>query len=388
MTETEQRRPLRYEPLLGRDIRDGPWADQGVSTDQKIREAIATRNWDDVATLAGYFVTEAGVCYKLYRQWRGDLTALLAEWGVPQTDIDELEAGLALLLEHPDGRAFDAQQQWQRVLGAAQDLADAAHAVNAASAADAALGAPPARLLPLLDDLRETWRQCHDRDVDMISGVMDQFVRRFGESSIGPMYDRILRPWFEARYAMFDVDQHPWADATRVNLHVAFEAMRGHLCGPGRRGDVEFEETDDRYVLRFDPCGSGGRSVRGDAIEGTPPRDQAPYNWPLTREPAAWNHFEPGVCTYCAHCVMLTEIMPMEAFGYPVRAVDPPRPVPAGATPQRCSWTMFKDLAAVPDEYYTRVGRIRPPVVGSGACGGVPERRSAPRGALPPRSEA
>ena len=64
---------------------------------------------------------------------------------------------------------------------------------------------------------------------------------------------------------------------------VACEAMRGHLVGPERTGDFELIETDDRYILRFDPCGSGRRTVRGDSIEGTPPRMEPPYNWSVAR---------------------------------------------------------------------------------------------------------
>src|SRR5262249_2870440 len=146
----------------------------------------------------------------------------------------------------------------------------------------------PAACRAALEELVEQWRQCHDRDVDHLTGLMSVVVERLGEQALADMYDALLVPWFNARYAEFDVDSHPWAQSLVLNLTVAFEAMRGHLCGPGRRGDVDFEEQDDRYVLRFAPCGSGGRTVRGDDLEGTPPRDHAPYLWPLTREPAPW----------------------------------------------------------------------------------------------------
>ena len=106
---------------------------------------------------------------------------------------------------------------------------------------------------------------------------------------------------------------------------VACEAMRGHLVGPERTGDMELVELEDRFVLRFDPCGSGGRTLRGDSIEGTPPRMQPPYDWTVTEEPHTWNHNTPGVCLYCTHCIILMEEMPIDRFGYPVRVVDPPR---------------------------------------------------------------
>ena len=49
--------------------------------------------------------------------------------------------------------------------------------------------------------------------------------------------------------------------------------------GPERTGDFELIETVDRFILRFDPSGSGQRTLRGDWIEGTPARMEAPYNW-------------------------------------------------------------------------------------------------------------
>jgi hypothetical protein len=226
-----------------------------------------------------------------------------------------------------------------------------------------------------MDEARELWRQTHDRDVDHVYGLMSEVVERHGEEAVRPMYDRVLLPLFAWRYEKFDVDKHPWDEALETLLYVACEAMRGHLCGPERTGDMELVETDDRFILRFDPCGSGGRTVRGDWVEGTPPRMEQPYGWRVSEEPHAWNHGEPGVCLYCAHCIVLMEHMPMDRFGYPVRVVDPPRYPDTDRDPerrQRCQWQMFKDPTAVPEEYYTRSGRTKPERFGSTAHGAEP----------------
>jgi len=328
--------------------------------------AVREQRWDDATELARYFLTEADVCFSLFRQWIDDLRAFLASYGVSAEDLAATEAEIFSLLTMPDGSPWCPVEVWGSLERQVDDFAKAAVARDSETA------------LELVEVFTETWRRCHDRDVDHIAGLMNQVVSRYGEAAIGPMYDHILLPWFTTRYSEFDVDKHPWEEALRVNMMVAFEAMRGHLSGPGRRGDVEIEDLPDRYVMRFDPCGSGGRSIRGDEIEGTPPRMEAPYDWPVTKEPAPWNHSKPGVCVYCAHCIVLTEIMTIDAYGYPVRAVDPPR---YGETDERgqaakCSWTMFKDLSAVPEEYYTRVGRTKPDQIGSNACGGVPNATS------------
>ena len=79
------------------------------------------------------------------------------------------------------------------------------------------------------------------------------------------------------RYEKFDVARNPWSDSLWTNVYLAFEAMRGHLVGPERDGTMEFTEDAERFTWRFDPCGSGGRSMRGDAIEGSPPRMESPF---------------------------------------------------------------------------------------------------------------
>lgn len=351
---------LEHHDVLGRMIRSGSWDEQGVATYRRIVEAIEDDRWPDADRLCDYFVVEAKVCYDIYRQWTDDIIRFLVDQGVAADDIDGAVVGLRRLLAHPDGRPFDPIAQWQQVH---RSKAAIQHEIRRHDRSAA---------LEELDVLVEAWRQCHDRDVDTVAGLMNEVIERLGEAALGEMYDAILVPWFDARYSLFDIDRHDWPTAMHLNVQVAFEAMRGHLCGPQRRGDVGVEETDDRIVLSFDPCGSGGRQVRGDDIEGTAPRHEAPYRWRLTSEPAALNHFEPGVCAYCAHCILLTEVMPMRAFGYPVRAVDPPRPTPDRSAPEPCRWTVFKDPTAVPDEYYRRVGMTKPDRFGSEACGGNP----------------
>jgi hypothetical protein len=350
------------QPVLGRKIRGGPWRDQGISTYQKIRDAVADARWRDASELGEYFVTEAAVCFNLYRAWIVGLHDYLATRGTLPDELDAIEERIVTAVALPNGTRFDPGALW------AQLNAEVGDFLRAAADADTSAA------LVILDQFVETWRRCHDRDVDHIGGLMNEVTTRYGESEIGPMYEHLLLPWFEARYSQFDVDKHSWEQAQTLNMMVAFEAMRGHLCGPGRRGDIEIEELPDRFVMRFDPCGSGGRMVRGCSVEETPPRMEHPYEWPVTQVPAPWNHGKPGVCTYCSHCIVLTEIMTIDAFGYPVRAVDPPRYGERDtATPAKCSWSMFKDPSAIPDEYYVRVGRTKPERVGSKACGGAPK---------------
>lgn len=350
---------IEYLPAIGRRVRLGSWDDQRISTYAKIHEAIDAGDWDFAAELGAYFVDEASVCYGIYRQWVPDLRAFLRENGISADELKEIDKKIVAKLNLPEGDPWDAALQWHKVRMLGEELLKALHLHEAERGHE------------LLVELKETWRRCHDRDVDHTYGLMSAIVERLGEESIGRMWDRVILPLFIWRYEKFDIDKGTWADALDTLMLVACEAMRGHLVGPERTGDFELIETDDRYILRFDPCGSGGRTIRGDVIEGTPPRMQPPYDWTVSEQEHPWNHYQTGVCHYCTHCIRLMEELPIDRFGYPVRVIDPPRygVDDADGRPLKCQWQMFKDPTNVPAEYYERVGRKKPEVFGSVALG-------------------
>lgn len=350
---------IEFVPSIGRRARTDSWEDQKISTYRRIREAVAEERWDDAARLTNYFVDEGRVCFGIYRQWIPDLNAFLRENGVSPEDLAEVNAQIVAKLALPDGSPWDPYEQWDRFLTAVEVTVKAAHRQDAE------------QTLALIDEAKETWRRCHDRDVDHTYGLMSEIVARFGESSIGAMWDKVIVPLFSWRYEKFDIDKSTWESSLSTLMLVACEAMRGHLVGPERTGDFELIETEDRYILRFDPCGSGGRTIRGDTIEGTPARMEAPYGWTVSQEPHPWNHGQTGICHYCTHCIRLMEELPMDRFGYPVRVIDPPRygARDAEGNLEKCQWQMFKDPTKVPEEYYERVGRTKPDVFGSAAHG-------------------
>ncbi len=347
---------IAFSEALGRRIRLGSWQDQRVSTYRRIHEALDDERWDDAAALTAYFVDEANVCFSLYRQWIADLNGFLADSGVSRDDLDLVNERIVSTLALPDGTPWSPRRRWDDFITLVERTVGLCHRER------------PDEARAALEQTKEVWRQTHDRDVDHTYGLMSEVVVRLGEPAIATMYERVLLPLFAWRYDKFDIDKHPWDQGLEVLMLVACEAMRGHLVGPERTGDFELIEEDDRFILRFDPCGSGQRTVRGDWIEGTPPRMEAPYNWRVSQEEHSWNHYTKGVCLYCAHCIVLMEEMPIDRFGYPVRVVDPPVYPDTDRDPdrrQKCQWQMFKDPTNVPEEYYRRVGRSRPSAFGS-----------------------
>jgi hypothetical protein len=338
---------LVFSEVLGRRIRSGDWDDQRVATYDKISSAVGDSDFAAAAALTDFFADEAEVIYGIYRGWVPQLIDFLGDRGVGRDELEELNGNILELLRLPDGRWFNARRLWAEFQRTVRDL------VAACGARDSELA------FRLLDAMWNQWRQLHDRDVDHIYGLMDAVVARFGEAELAVMWDAIIGDLFSSRYAKFDVTEYPWEDSLWTNLYLVMEAMRGHLVGPGRKGNFEFSEDEDRFTFRFDPCGSGGHTLRGDdEVEGTPPRMEPPFGWGVTTEEHdfAWN--TKGVCYYCSNCCVVMQLKPIDAFGYPVRVVEPP--TYPSMRQAKCTWHVYKDPTKVPERYYEAVGRKKP----------------------------
>ncbi|CAN5566939.1 hypothetical protein BH20CHL6_BH20CHL6_09990 [soil metagenome] len=367
---------LTWSAEIGKRIRTGEWPDQAVPTLAKAREALVeagdifgTRagRRETSAQLVDYFMEEAKVVYLIYKVWTAGFLEWLAGAGVPEQERAAELARLAQLLAYPDGRPLDPATRWDDLATLAGRLANGIRTYDLA-VAEAELE---------LEALREDWRRLHDRYADLMSGVLAFVARRFGEARLEECYRHVLEPYIQERYMPFDVREHEYQDTIFRNLYLVFEAMRGHLVGPARDGAMEFQEHDDRYEVRFDPCGSGGRSLRGDPDEGTGSRVLAPYEFGVTQGRYDWAWNEEGVCYYCAHCCLALERLPAERWGHPVRVVDPPlwRGEDDPLTRRACQWTVYKSLEAIPESAYQRIGLTKPPL-GESAAAPPPARGS------------
>jgi hypothetical protein len=343
---------ISYSEVLGRRVRSGDWEDQAVATYDKILAALDEGRFADAAELADFFVDEAAVIHSIYRDWIPQLIEFLEGRGVGEDELAEVNEGILALLRLPDGRPFHARRLWGELQAAVREFALLCGRGEGA-AARAQIAAA-----------RDQWQLLHDHDVDHMYGLLDAIVGRWGERAMVDVWEHIVGGLFNARYAKFDITQYSWDESLPTNVYLALEAMRGHLVGPGRRGNVEFEEDEDRYTFRFDPCGSGGHIVRGDReVFDTPPRAEPPYGWRVLEEEHdfAWN--KKGVCLYCTNCCVLMQKKPIEEFGYPVRVVEPP--TYPDTKDVKCTWHVYKDPANVPERYYADVGARKPERLGA-----------------------
>ncbi|CAN5566610.1 hypothetical protein BH23CHL8_BH23CHL8_30050 [soil metagenome] len=371
---------LAWSEAIGKRVRAGDWADQAVPTLTKAREALAEAGdefglkagrREVAAQLVDYFMEEAKVVYVIYDVWTKGFLEWLAAKGVSEAELSAELDRLDRLMAYPDGTPLDPAARWDALGEKAGRLGNRIRAYRI-SVADADIE---------LDELNEGWRQLHDRYADVMAGVLAFVAQRFGEAALEDCYRAVLEPYIQERYMPFDTRMNPYESTLPRNLYTVFEAMRAHLVGPARDGTIELEEHDDRVVVRFDPCGSGGRSMRGDPIEGTGSRVLEPYEFGVTKGKHDWAWNQEGVCYYCAHCCLTLEKLPAERWGHPVRVVEPPiwgGSTEADSTQRKCTWTVYKSLEAIPEEAYRRIGHTKPqlPVIQPGA----PTRDVAPDG--------
>ena len=104
---------------------------------------------------------------------------------------------------------------------------------------------------------------------------------------------------------------------------------------------VTIKDEPDRYVVTYNPCGSGGFLIK---------------NRPeLKLEKAyAWSWSKPGVSYYCLHCCIAWEIIPTELRGYPLYIHLPPEHPDAP-----CLQFHYKNPELIPEEYFSRIGKSK-----------------------------
>jgi len=167
-------------------------------------------------------------------------------------------------------------------------------------------------------------KMMHD---SMCSFVEDAFTHlaTFGEEEIYKLlrkrYEPVIRRWLSD------------TPGVKETMERAIEFQRGH------GGNTTVTEEPDRYVVRCDPCGSGGQLRRTKNVG-------------IAKKAYPWTWGKSGVPYYCIHCSVMWEILPIEMRGYPIRinliGDNPSDP---------CIHLYYKKPELIPEEYFKRIGQ-------------------------------
>jgi len=142
----------------------------------------------------------------------------------------------------------------------------------------------------LLRGQRKDWMPWHDFAVVWLeyfyAAALELGGADYLDSMLAQTYEQAFHAGFP-RYAGMNDDELVREVARTWNYHCA---------------DFSISEEDDRFVFRLDPCGSGGRLLRGDMW-----RDMFRYGDPMSpmmNEPHNINFNRDRAPAYCTHCAV------------------------------------------------------------------------------------
>lgn len=315
---------IAYSQKLGRTIRQEPPPELGIATQTLLERALAAGRWQEADDLAVYMRQELAIMSDILQVWIRDIvTSLMERRG------DASPAALAQALTGSfDSTRLQLGEGTLRQLRAAITRQEAEAATR------------------LAERLRQEFKGPHDAMVVWVQDLLTFIAREYGEEAVAE--------------TVLHANQHIWAPRYELwermtpeeKLQLTVEGMRGRLSGPGRRGDVIIREEEDRYVIAFDPCGSGGVMRRGDPETGGLPL-LVPGG--TNQQPHPWTWGKTGVHWYCTHCCIIMEWASIQDRGYPFR--------PLAHTldhSQPCVWYIYKRPELTRPEHYLNVG-AQPP---------------------------
>lgn len=179
--------------------------------------------------------------------------------------------------------------------------------------------------LDLMEYGRAEAKGMHDASVTIIDDALT-YLARFGEEEVYKFWRQSFRPW---------VNKWLSAQGVEETLQRFTENQRGH------DGNIAVVEEPDRYVVRCDPCGSGGQLRRTKSVS-------------TTKRAYPWSWGKSGIPYYCTHCCVAWEIMATELRGYPIRinlVTDKPE--------DPCIHLFYKKPELIPEEYFARIGMTK-----------------------------
>jgi hypothetical protein len=369
---------LRYSPTVKRLIRQDPPEQLGRPTRLFLEQAVREGRVEDARQWLDYLALEVGGIQYLLSAWcwymvryyldqdRGALwpdlvRASMAPWlgttaglagsaGVPVAEIVCEGDNAQLTVEGLSWPVYltAADKRFFVTLGAPAE--QEARRAAARLDLDAAIAAGDfVTFTRLLDALRLEDRLVHDILSDWVWALLTVLGHRWGEPALGEIQRATEEPWVTVRYAAI-------RDITpEESLQLSSEAHRGHFAGPARDGSLTVLDEPDRYVIRLEQCGSGGRMVQGDPVVGNGSRLDPPYNFMRIEGAYNWTWGLRRVGAYCAHCAIVNQILPIEWLGTPMRGT-----AFSDTAANPCQWFIYKRRDAVPDEAFTQVGLKRP----------------------------
>ena len=190
----------------------------------------------------------------------------------------------------------------------------------------------------LIDRSVTQWAGLKDYSINWITSLLTFITDELGEEAVERALrktgDEFVRPRRSSEVAWSDV---PAAQRAKVIARSMLANM----------GEVAVSEDDEKITLSF-ACGSGGKLIDDGRYEG-----EHPYATLADKSGRTFEREELWV--YCAHCSVNNEIQPVE-WGEAPTSIEYPPERPG----EPCVHHIYKDVAAIPDAAYERIGKEPP----------------------------
>ena len=317
---------LMYNDNVGRVMRMDDIDTIGVSTFTMLENAFQSGHTAETLALADYYLKELRIMHDILMTWAQDI--------------------IRFMIRHDTGAENALAQTLSSVICKPwRDFEFGAAPLNTLKVAieDGAAS----RVTTALERLWLEFKIPHDMLVAWINEMLNHLAQKTEPLVLESILDTHQSIWGD-RYASWD-KMTPWE---KVALTV--EGMRGHLSGASRKGDVLVREEDDRFVIAFDPCGTGGVLRRGDPESG-----RAAFKTDgMNKEAHDWTWGKVGVHWYCSHCAIAMEWLPGHMRGHPLRPLDHTLDHSAP-----CVWYVYKDESQTRDYHYPRTGLTKGQII-------------------------
>jgi hypothetical protein len=190
----------------------------------------------------------------------------------------------------------------------------------------------------LLDQAVAQWSALKNYSINWITSLLTFVGEELGEEAV----ERALRKTGDEFVRPRRDTGTDWGSLpASARAKVIARAMVSNM------GQVEVTEDDEKIVLAF-RCGSGGKLIDDGRYEGE-------HAYLTLRERAGRTFMRDELPVYCAHCSVNNEIQPVEWGDTPTSIEHPPtRPG------EPCVHHVYKDVSAIPDDAYRRIGKGKP----------------------------
>ncbi len=183
----------------------------------------------------------------------------------------------------------------------------------------------------------ETKHWIHDHYVYWVTSLLSHITKKYGEdAAVEALKDSYMLPVMGLERIRKEVGikeyMKAWADGI----------LRHHSMIPG----LKIEEQDDKFIVTFGNCGSGGFLIDQGAYDGT-------FGFARLKKarPETWG--QENVPVYCAHCAMVEIWSSMFSGEKAQNILVAKRKIKPG---EPCILHFYKDASKVPEEFKNRIG--------------------------------